>query len=638
MQVQDGQKDDTNVLTVPSESFFDSESLQRFWPESNVRDRVLMEQIDARMRLIDALNAVQSRMSKPDVPLSEMLDHMDVSEEQVANLYHELANLLERNPEYGRIILYMPSELLLNADFTTENGRLIQEMARFRAAYLRTWKRLLSLQDVRATFTDGDVPETEMRSEDPPRVVKVAHLIPILVQKGWLKPEAVLTLPRLAANDDVLLQSVTDALAVLWDTGLISQDMVDASGAEAQAAMANIITNVPENRTEHVSRPFDAEKLMTDMEHELVRTDVAQGKMTEKRRQWLLAIHRQRTIESGGERIGKALQDGSLAPADMRRLLNETQGARRAACIDGLRRTMEHMATSDPNTAKSLYAEHHDAVTTAWRGNDTEERMFARTLLLRLHHAGVIDDSALHALNLSVPKLAGPFSLNAHEILKETPVIDDIVDTLASDPELSQFVHPVVLLYGSKLKGYGTEQADTDLGFFIKPNALHGDRNAVRGLLRTMLDAKGWTDDVAEFWLEESKDDLAIHDFDGNDATAAESTWTHVLFGAAWYGKMDAIRALHEKILPSYFRESEQRQFGRDVRDLHVESLERDLLQYRLMHKGYDRSHTECGRPTGHHANRIDGTSAFWDSGYRHLAMKLFTQRVFLPLLQERNA
>ena len=64
-------------------------------------------------------------------------------------------------------------------------------------------------------------------------------------------------------------------------------------------------------------------------------------------------------------------------------------------------------------------------------------------------------------------------------------------------------------------------------------------------------------------------------------------------------------------------------------RDFYLQAIERDLLQYRLLHKGYER-HYPTTKKT---AESIDGNSAYWDSGYRAVATKLFIDKVYIPQL-----
>ena len=82
-------------------------------------------------------------------------------------------------------------------------------------------------------------------------------------------------------------------------------------------------------------------------------------------------------------------------------------------------------------------------------------------------------------------------------------------------------------------------------------------------------------------------------------------------------------------IRDSYLHISENKNFRRQA----LESIEKDALQYRLMHKGYERFCAPCGGSALKKQTSLDGNSPFWDSGYRAMATKLFVERVFLTQL-----
>jgi hypothetical protein len=107
------------------------------------------------------------------------------------------------------------------------------------------------------------------------------------------------------------------------------------------------------------------------------------------------------------------------------------------------------------------------------------------------------------------------------------------------------------------------------------------------------------------------------------------------LFNSVWIGNAGIIYSLRERLLPAYFQEDNQNNFGRSARELYLERLEQDLLQYRLMHKGYERHFPINTLSHLPHAELVDGSSAFWDSGYRQIATKLFVNSVFLPKIGE---
>ena len=210
--------------------------------------------------------------------------------------------------------------------------------------------------------------------------------------------------------------------------------------------------------------------------------------------------------------------------------------------------------------------------------------------------------------------------------------IRDMASSIKSNSELSQLIYPVVLVFGSRLNGYGSQGADIDISVFVKPEMSFSNRAKLQSLLRkTFAHEKVRGDEIIEFWLEEKEGKLLVRDFTEQDVSLGQSYWTHILFGGAWEGDKDAINELCEKLLVSYMCDTGEIIKGRDARSLYIEDIEQSTLQYRLMHKGYERFFPPHGGIHTPHVDEIDSESMFWDSGYRQLATRLFVSRVFLP-------
>ncbi len=288
---------------------------------------------------------------------------------------------------------------------------------------------------------------------------------------------------------------------------------------------------------------------------------------------------------------------------------------------------------ADADSGKALYATYQDTLLSFWKRDIPETREALAKTFFRLNGLGVVSSEQLRELGLNRPSLAGPFSENLQSMDAEVQDTQKIVAAIESDPELLRQLYPVALMYGSRLKGYGTENSDTDIGVIIRPDTPIDDREKLQTMLGKIFADTKELNEASEFWLEEIPEGLGVRDFENPDATQGEKSWTHMLFGAAWEGDENAIRELREKLLVPYFYETEQKLHGRDARGIYLEAMERSTLQYRLMHKGYERFFPSYGGIHTPHADRIDGKSTFWDSGYRQTAIKLFANRVFLPKL-----
>lgn len=262
--------------------------------------------------------------------------------------------------------------------------------------------------------------------------------------------------------------------------------------------------------------------------------------------------------------------------------------------------------------------------------------LYANQLLpytaIRWFHKGIIAENELASRRIVIPNLDPQFQsagVLAETITKFTP----ITETLAANPEYQNLIYPIALFFGSRLKGYALSDADLDVAVFIKPDVPFSKRGHIQHILRTVFSDASLDRHVVEFWLERHNDILAIRNFENPDIQLADETWIHILLGSVWLGEKETVQHLYHTLLtPLLFSSCANEQ--RNVRAQQLSAIEREVLQYRLMHKGYSRLFpiVSCVPPQ---AIMLDPKSAFWDSGYRHLATRLFLSRVFLPQLKK---
>lgn len=595
---------------IPVESFLDPVLAADVWPRSIAVNEIFLSQLERHKELNKLLNELFNSLSRPDIPLETAIDQGCVTEEQAAGLYTALSGLLERDRDYRRLILYFPFELLPNKTWHHFGEKLQKALERFGQIYMEAWKDLLFVHDVRANFVDGDVLEVERRVGDLPRVVKAAHLIPKLVENGLLAVEEAIALME-NSDDQTLRDSIAAALSVLADLGVQAK--------EPRVKSTPIITTllfVQAELDEKFSR-IEAEDL---------------GHVVPKRKTWLTQKKKQETIEDLGEDISAAIvgnrfasemAEGFLAP--------DAKSASRQVLIEGILKAVEFVASADFRKAQALYGQYKGTLLGLWENDDLRTRETLSKTFRRFREVGIIRDEQLAELNIVIPKLAGPFSENLEFMREEMGDIRAMVASIESNLELSRLIYPVVLVFGSRLNGYGERSADIDLSVCVRPGTPFVKRATLKELLRkTFAHRNIRADEIVEFWLEKKGGRITIRDFAEPDVSLGASYWTHILFGAAWEGNQDAVRKLCEKLLVPYMHTDETIE-GRDARSLYLESLEQGTLQYRLMHKGYERFFPPYGGIHTPHADKIDGDSMFWDSGYRQLATRLFVSRVFLP-------
>lgn len=166
--------------------------------------------------------------------------------------------------------------------------------------------------------------------------------------------------------------------------------------------------------------------------------------------------------------------------------------------------------------------------------------------------------------------LEGPFSPNLK--LMEGR-LEQIRANLAPDE--------IVLIGGSRLKGYGTVDSDLDIWSL---RDLENDRILYPGSLHSI----------------------------------------HIFFNSAWIGGKnvtDVPRIAKEKIA-SYIGVADHRML--------LERLESDLLQYRLLHKGFSTFIGKRSLMTSPYPE-MDGDCPFYDDEYRRIATMLYVKYVLIP-------
>ncbi len=594
-----------------SELLLDTNHASNLWPKEVAQDRNFIAQIQARREVTRRLHNVLVGLQHPDVSLQEAAAGGILTEDQVADLYVSLQTLLAPGSEYQRILLYLPFEFLPQANWNPLSPRLKQAVQDFRASYLAAWEQLLWTHDVRANFVDGDVLEVDKRKKDLPRVVKAAHLIPKLVEAGFITVEDVLR--RLNETDDeILRRSIEDTIPVLSDMGLMEHRTKETAQVEEtkKVTLAEIDT-----------------QLADDFSH----IDVEDfGDVTKRRDAWLKQNRKWKVVNMASKQIQAAIEGGAFETTD----LHATSARAQQAFIEGVRRAIETATLVDQSSARALLDSQTSTLESLWKTADIQVHESLTKTFYHLYGLGLIDEEKLKGYGLTLPALAGPFSENLKWMQPEIEEVRKAAEAIERNPEITKLLFPVVLVYGSRLKGYGSTQSDIDVAVIVRPGVQPSEKTLVRKLLQEIFHHERINGEVAEFWTQAHGKQLQVIDSEDFDPKIAENSWTHILFGAAWEGKPEAIAELRAALLTTYFYNDGGIRHGREIRGLYLEELERDALQYRLMHKGYEKFYPPFGGIHTPHADLIDGDSTFWDSGYRQTATKLYASHVFLPKLE----
>jgi hypothetical protein len=214
------------------------------------------------------------------------------------------------------------------------------------------------------------------------------------------------------------------------------------------------------------------------------------------------------------------------------------------------------------------------------------------------------------------PSLHGELSANLHKFPDELAKIEQDLRR----PELARYIYPIAIISGSRLKGYSRDDSDIDVNIFVRPEINESDKDELRKIVDAVFEHQ-----PREFWLQPEDNQLRIVAPTERDARQGEEDWAHILIGGAWLGDDSTVRDITSKLLPRYFTDQIDRNKA-------LQNIEHDILQYRLLHKGFTRHqpiHSFAADLP--HSDEIDGESAFYDNAYRTLATRLFFEKVFMP-------
>lgn len=509
-----------------------------------------------------------------------------VGENVLVKLYNDLSEFLESFPEYSRIIFYIPIELLPDASRTEMTGPLGIAALRFVTVYRKHWNELLHIHDVRANFINGDVPEKELYAitGQLPRISKAAHLVPALLRKAII--------------------SRTE-IEALWET---SDNILRATLAEVLELLDHDANPVKEV----INDPFTD---LTAIDRQFV---IDNRDLTTARADWLKADRIRNLIECNARHIVEVLDNGGELERFATLLYPDAFSIMQRIGI----RTLTLLGKTHDVSERFT-----PALLALWDMKDPAIRDAIEVLISHWSYLGIIskgNDLRVHTQvpvpsfdNFFIEPVPGKESLFAE--------LERLALSITSD-EVARYVYPVIIAYGSQIKGYGAPNADVDIAVFIRPDTDWSKKDCIRKRLRELLVHEKIRSAPLEFWMEDTENGIGIKSYDAtsNDNHIGDTVFIHILLQCPWLGDNDAIDKLRTVAINSYINIDNPKQ-----RSFLAESLEHDVIQYRLLHKGYARLFPEQFNAITDRA--ADAPSTFWDSGFRRLATLLYINKVMVP-------
>jgi len=574
------------LMTQPaSELFQHVPDVIRLWPQEATQNPSFLQYIDAHTDHIRAFQEIDSSLPNPTLDLETALNEGLISSEHLQSLYLNLSEMLV-DKDTERLVLYVPFEFLPSSSWAPTDPSLSTAVDTFKSSYLQAWQKQLLVHDVRANFADGDVLESSQRTADLPRVVKAAHLIPELLSRGIITSDTVQTI--FESTDDALLKkSIADAL------------------------------NIP---------------LKNEYSQDSLNPNIIEPRVTptQRRQEWLDQKSTEESVLAYGKQLSQYILDTLRITGDVPPIsFEKTSEIGQQILAEGIQVSIEQASRNRSVDAMTLFESFKADIINEIQlqdNNPVKERL--SQLLRRVHKLGLMDEAELTELGIAIPALSGDLRENLARIPELTAQLKELTKLIEEDPELSALIYPFISVGGSRLKGYGTQSSDIDISIFVRPETNLDQKDTMRTLLQKHLDTTNILDDPTEFWLETKDDILHIKDVEDTQEITADHYWTHTLINNPFIGQAREITSVQKRLLPPYFESPITQKVGRSERALYLERIEQDLLQYRLMHKGYARHYPRVSEPRN---KAIDGDSMFWDSGYRRLATKLFIEKVFLP-------
>jgi len=523
--------------------------------------------------MINTFSPIGSTVNEHRKQLKQLIEESSPNQtiEDRTELYKSLNKLLSSGAN-DRFILYCPLYLIPKSSWYRNHNEIIDT---FYESYIECWYRLLQTSDVRTNFTNGD-------TESKDRIIQAAYLAPTLLENGLISK--------------ALLSNLQDNAP-----SLLSDSLKDAF-KNVNEAYPNT-NHLTTKKTIHDSITYALDNLPS---YKYIKN--------KKRANWLRWEDKRQTINKLGKSLSTILIAGSHNTTSLAEFIKTLKGNSILVAISGIGSAIERLNMIDKDLAIALYERCKPHLLELAKNDNThtqelhQSQYISRTFC-RLHSINIADQKTLNDAGIFNPDLSE--SPNLNHINKERQKIQKIINSR----RLSQLILPVSIMFGSKLKGYSIPESDIDIAIFVKPNnALNLKSTNPKDIevLDKLLTAK-FGQEVAQYWLKEDGDNLKIQDLTTTKSMIGRSTDSHVLFGGTWEGCSDTISMLNEKLLKLYENiDEESRRFC-------IENLEQDALQYRLLHRGY----------TQFNVTSVNNT--FLDDGYRKVASKLYSTRVFLP-------
>jgi hypothetical protein len=598
-------KTQPEVILKPAsvDLFYLGTDLETSLPDEIKNDRSAQQQAEKRRILAAQLTEIFEVLSKSDVDLDSATEKGLIDRQKVTNLYENFSQFMEADENNGRIILYLPIALLPDQNkIINQDNQLNIAKIKFGQAYRNAWIRLLFESEVKASFVDGDVLEEGLG--EPERIRKAGHLIPFMVEKGIINVTDILNIINLN-SDPELLRSVGSGIKVTKEMGFIEK-----------------------NDWEKIQQLADAKPELLDKFKVTENFNQDSQNISLKRQIWLKQTRIDAIIQKTEKNLVAKILSGENTISDLYRTgFSQKDNIQfQIAVVRALFKTGE---VKKGNSIEQILP----IITEIWVSNISDLQNEIISGLNRWNKLNLVPHAYLENFGVKPIVLAIPLPIDLNEYLEnDGQMLKGVIRKISENKYLSENIYPIILIFGSRIKGYAEKQADTDLAVFFKPGVNPQRRSEILEKLYQEIPELSRIDKLLEFWTTEKDGIYNILPITENTPpNIVGPDQVHFLLGGAWFGKTPEIKKIYESICINYLDLSKFGDKKNEVRMQLLRQIELDMLQYRLMHKGYRRFYPSKRLDGNEYLKEIDWESDYWDEGYRQVATLLFLSRVFLP-------
>jgi hypothetical protein len=617
------------------------------FPSEFAHHPILLEQAQKRRELYELSGSIFDHLPNHEMGLHEAVDGKMLASDEVVRYYDGLAEFLETDPNNGRIILYLPFQILPDLNRLGQSADALRASEeRFIRVYKETWIRLLFESEARASFVDGDVLEPGLG--EPAKVRKAGHLIPQLLGRGILQKDE---LKDLLEIDDVeIISSLTEGLLSAQRISLVGdQDWMEIQEILKRKLGREKLDDLlkRENPGEKKVAQFDdsmnldditqtLETKLQELEMKYMEGSAYAGSMSHKRAVWEKQVKRQEMITDAGNVISRMIQNGEIDINDILELENKPveRNIFLLAGIRGIFHSVEKLNRKDPVAAIDFAKSCESLLLKVWGNADGEIRDEIYGGLSHFLRLKLISDGDLQKYQIEPVELDALIPVEPGKLFeKDLRKLSEAPGVIGKDPYLSKYLYPFFVTFGSRIKGYARSDVDFDMGIFFKPETPVAEREGILKALCSKIPELGDRNEIPEFWLEEKDGKFTFRQVPpkGNGVVAVGAPLVHFLLGGVWFGKGEEMGKVQSDLLGRYLNLDRLGDQKERVRIHLLRQLEMDVLQYRLMHKGFRWLYPDRREERINGLNLIDGQSDFYDPGYRRVATRLFLSKVFLP-------